>query len=290
MFNVSQFAANTLITAAGFTLVGVSFWLIYRPMRFFHFAHAAIIPCGAYSAHVLCAYTSLSLELSALLSVLVCGLLGCGVYVSIYRRLLIRNASPLILLLASLGTYVVLTNIVSMVFGDGMLSVGTEEASRSLDILGAFVSTVQVAILVTTALVVAGLLWAVYFTRFGLMFRAVSSDRDLAISSGVNVEWTYVIVFIVGSGVAGLAGVLFAVDTNMTPIMGMYPFMMGVVAVIIGGVSSLTGTAWAALLLALTQHASVWLLGAEWQELCAFTLLLVFLFLKPTGVLGAVRQ
>ena len=83
-----------------------------------------------------------------------------------------------------------------------------------------------------------------------------------------------------------MAGILVALDVDMTPTMGMNALMLGVVAVIIGGVSSISGITLGALLLAVAQHLGAWYIGAQWQDAIAFVILVLFLLYKPEGFFG----
>ena len=89
---MSQFFANGLIAASSILLVAVSFQMIYRVVRFFHFAHAAVVTCGAFSAFALTRY-GLPLAASVVLSIIMCALLGCGMHAVVYRPLQRRGGS-----------------------------------------------------------------------------------------------------------------------------------------------------------------------------------------------------
>jgi branched-subunit amino acid ABC-type transport system permease component len=94
------------------------------------------------------------------------------------------------------------------------------------------------------------------------------------------------LAFAIGSSLAGLAGILVALDVDMTPTMGMNALMMGVVAVIIGGINSIPGIVLGALLLATAQHLGAWFIGSQWQDAIAFVILVLFLLFKPEGFFG----
>ena len=116
--------------------------------------------------------------------------------------------------------------------------------------------------------------------------RAVANDPELANVSGINSNAVILWAFAIGSGLAGVAGVLIALDVDMTPTMGMNALMMGVVVVIIGGVNNIPGIALGALLLATAQHLGAWFIGSQWQDAIAFIILVVFLLFKPEGFFG----
>ena len=116
--------------------------------------------------------------------------------------------------------------------------------------------------------------------------RAVANDAELARVSGINSGRMILWAFAIGSGLAAVAGILVALDVNMTPTMGMNGLMIGVVAVVVGGVESLPGTVLGALLLGFAQHFGVWAISSQWQNAVAFVVLLALLLVRPQGFLG----
>ena len=116
--------------------------------------------------------------------------------------------------------------------------------------------------------------------------RAVANNPELARISGIESDRVILSTFALGSALAGIAGILVALDVDMTPTMGMNALMMGVVAVIVGGVGSIPGVALAALLLGMAQHLGVWYISSQWQDAIAFVILLTFLLFRPEGFMG----
>lgn len=115
--------------------------------------------------------------------------------------------------------------------------------------------------------------------------RAVANDAELADISGINSDKVIFWTFAIGSGLAGIAGILISFDLDMTPTMSMNALLMGVVVVIIGGVGSIP-IALGALLLGMAQNLGAWNVGSQWQEAIAFAILLIFLLFRPQGFLG----
>jgi branched-subunit amino acid ABC-type transport system permease component len=123
-------------------------------------------------------------------------------------------------------------------------------------------------------------------SKMGKAIRAVANDSELALVSGVDSNRVILWTFAIGSAMAGLAGILFALDVDMTPTMGMNALMMGVVAMIIGGINNIYGVAMGALLLGFAQHFGVWKISSQWQDAIAFIILFLFLLFRPQGFLG----
>ena len=204
----------------------------------------------------------------------------------VYRPLRQRGSSPMVMLLASLGMYIVLQNCISMFFGDDTKSIRTGVVKEGLPVFGARITPIQIIIIaVSIVLVVLVAIW-LKKSRMGKAMRAVASDAELAKISGIDSDRVILWTFAIGSALAGVAGILVAMDVDMTPTMGMNALMMGVVAVIIGGVGSIPGVALGALLLGMAQHLGVWKISSQWQDAIAFIILFLFLLIRPRGFMG----
>ena len=213
-------------------------------------------------------------------------MLGCLIELGVYRHLRKKKAGVLILLLASLGIYILLQNIISIVFGDETRSIRTSAVQEGLDFLGARITPIQIVTICVSIVSVIALSVFLKKSKIGKAMRAVANDPELANVSGINSNGVILWTFAIGSALAGLAGILVALDVDMTPTMGMSALMMGVVVVIIGGVNSIPGIALGALLLALAQQLGAWYIGSQWQDAIAFVILVLFLLFKPEGFFG----
>ncbi len=281
-----QILVNALIATSVYLLVAIGFAVIYSTCRFFHFAHGIIFTAGAYFVLFFTISLGLPLLFSIILAVVLCGFLGCLMELLLYRHLRHKDSSALIFLLASLGIYIFLQNVVSMFFGDETRSIRTGIVKEGIDVLEARITPIQIITICVSVVLVIALSIFMKRTKIGKSMRAVANDPELASISGIASGRIILWAFAIGSGLAGLAGILVALDVDMTPTMGMHALMMGVVAVIIGGVGSFPGIALAALLLATAQHLGVWFIGSQWQDAIAFIILIVFLLFKPEGFLG----
>ena len=220
------------------------------------------------------------------IAIVLAALLGCSLEVSVFKMLRKKNAPPMVSLLASLGLYIVLQNTISMVFGDDTKSIRVGVIREGLPIFGARITPIQIVIVFTCIVfVVVSAMW-LKKSKMGMAMRAVSNDVELAKISGIDSDRIILWSFILGSALAGVAGILVALDVDMTPTMGMNALMMGVVAMIIGGVGSILGVAFGAILLGLAQHLGVWKISSQWQDAIAFIILFLFLLIRPQGFMG----
>lgn len=283
---INQLILNGIIAGSIYTLVAVGFAVIYRTVKFFHFAHGIVFTAGAYFAYLFKIWFEWPVTVAIPVSIGLCAMLGVVIETSVYRPLRHKGSSSLILLLASLGIYIVLQNIVSMVFGDDTKTIRSAIVKEGINILGARITPIQITIIGVSLLLLVSCFLFLKYTKVGQAMRAVANDPELAKTSGIEIDRVILFTFALGSALAGIAGILVALDVDMTPTMGMNALMMGVVAVIIGGVGSIPGVALGALLLGIAQHLGVWKISSQWQDAIAFVILLIFLLFRPQGFLG----
>lgn len=173
-----------------------------------------------------------------------------------------------------------------MVFGDDTKSIRTWEVKEGLNVFGAYITPVQIIIIATSIILVILVSGYLSWAKTGKALRAVAISQELSKFSGIKSDKIILISFAIGSALAGVAGILVELDVDMTPTMGMNMLLMGVVAMIIGGVGSIWGIVLGSLLLATAQNLAVWYISSQWMDASAFALLLVFLLFKPEGFLG----
>ena len=276
----------SLIISSLYAIIAISFSIIYSTTRFFHFAHAVVFTSGAYFTFLFYKLFGFSIYLSIPLAIIFALLLGCLIEKSIYKPLRRKQASSMILLLSSLGIYILLQNLISMIFGDDTKSIRWGVVKEGINIFGARITPIQITIIICSIIITVLLLLFLKKTKIGKAMQAVANDAELANISGINSNKVILTAFAIGSGLAGLAGILVALDVDMTPTMGMNALMMGVVVVIIGGVNSIPGIVCGALLLGFAQNFGVWYISSQWQNAIAFGILLIFLLFRPQGFFG----
>lgn len=283
---MGQVFVNSLVAAAGYLLAGLGFSLIYTSARFFHFAHGVVITTGAYTAFVLRVWLGLPLWLAFSGAILASALLGIATERGVYKPLRDKGASPSSLLLSSIGMYVAIQAVITIVFGSGTKSFKTGGPSEGLAVMGTRITVPQIAMILVSA-VCCVLTWVfLQKTRVGKMIRAVSQDPELAKAYGLDYDRLILIAFLIGSILAGIASVLLAYDTDMNPLMGFQALLMGMIAVIIGGIGNVPGAALGAIFLALAGNFAGWWISSIWQDTIIFLMLVLFLLFRPQGFFG----
>jgi branched-subunit amino acid ABC-type transport system permease component len=196
------------------------------------------------------------------------------------------NLSSLNLLIASIGLYTILQNLISLFFGDDTKSIRTGEAKVGHQILGAYVTDIQIITIVVSAILFVAVLLLIHRTSLGRQFRAVSNSPELSNIYGINSNRIILWATAISAALSAIAGILIALDVDMTPTFGFNYFLYGVVAMIIGGVGSYRGLVFGSLLLAIAQHLVAYYIDTKWMDAMAYIILILFLIWKPLGFNG----
>jgi len=255
-------------------------------VKFFHFTHGVVYMAGAYFAYSMIVSLHLSPFLAFFLALLLTAILGVGIDSLVYSPLRRRKASSLVLLLASFGVFILLRNLIQLVYGAQVLSIRTGPIREGHHFLGGVITDVQILILVASLVLVVTLWFLVQKTKLGKAFRAVSDDPIAANVVGINPERTIRTSFAIGSALAGAAGVLISFETNVEPGMGFSALLKGIIASIVGGIGSIPGAVLGGFFLGFAENIGVWKISAGWKDSIAFAILIVFLLIRPTGILG----
>ena len=283
---IVQLVANALIATAVYTLVGVGFAMIYWSARFFNFAHAVSYTLAAYIAYGLMATVGFPLAAAAVMAIAGAAAFGALMELLVFRRMRRKAASPLGLLLASLGLMVAIQNLVSLTFGDDTKSIRSGVIGSGLAIGEARMTAIQIWTILSASAIVTVLWFGMHHTRAGRSLRAVANDPELAKIVGIDSDRVILWTFAIGSGIAGVAAILVGLDTDLNPTMGLRILLMAVTAVIIGGEGRIYGVAIGAALVGAAQHLGILSLGTQWQDAIVFILLIVFLLVRPQGFVG----
>lgn len=279
-----QILINGLVSGTAIALLAAAFQAVYLPTRVFFIGLAGIYSFCPYVARaVLEAGGGWGLALPAALAtgVLLCLLCEWANHAPLARR----RASEGAQLIASLGIYIVLVQIVAMIWGNDTktLRTGLDSVSR----LGETIVTgAQWITLGVGVLVLGG--FAVFLMRsnLGLRLRALADNPTMFALFGYNVDRHRLLAFGVSGVFCAAASLTTAYDIGFDPHGGLHAVLLAIVAVIVGGQGSFLGPVIGALLLGILRAQVVWHLSARWQEAATFALLALFLILRPQGLLG----
>lgn len=275
-----------ILSSAIYLLIALSFSVIYYTTKFFHIAHAVVITLGAYFVFLFANVIQIPFSLSLLFAIITAFGIGLLFEILIYRRMRKRNFPALAYLIVSIGLYVILQNGISLFFGDDTKIINTAVVEVGKQLFGAYITSIQIiTVFVSLTLFIIVYLF-LQFTIKGKSIRAVSSNSELCNIYGISSNRIILIAFGIGSVLAAIAGILSAMDNNMTPTFGFNLLFYGIVAMIIGGVGSFRGLLFGSLLLAVAQNLVAYYLDTKWMDATTYIILIVFLIWKPLGFSG----
>lgn len=288
-----QFLANGLCSAAVYSLVAVGFGLVFFAARTFHVAHGAVFTAAGFVAYGLMIPCQLPLPVAVVGGIAGAAILGSLIELLVYHPLInprkSRHASPAVLMISSLGVYTVVVNAIAMLAGNDtkVLRPGVD---KTVAVLGAILTRVQLAQLTTAILVLGAFGLVLRATHFGRTIRALADDAELTAIMGHNVRRTRLGVFAVGSALAGMGGILMALDVGIDPHIGFQALLMAAVATIVGGFGRLMAPALGALILGVLQSLVVWQTSQKWSSAVVFGVLIVVLLVRPNGLLATQKR
>lgn len=283
---VVQLFLNGLIAGSIYALVALGFTVIYGTVRFFHFAHGAVYATGAYLAWLGVSWLGIPFIPSAIVSCLLAGGLGIAIDAAVYCPLRVRKSPNLVFLLASFGIFVFLNNALQLAFGADIKSFRIGTVKEGYVVFGAVITDSQIGILIACLILVLALFFFVKATRLGKAIRAVADDPLAASIVGIHSEHIIRISFFIGSILAGAAGILISLETNIEPTMGMNAILKGIIAAVIGGIGRIPGALLGGLFIGLAENMGAWVISSEWKDAIAFAILVFFLLFRPGGILG----
>jgi len=265
-----------------YSIMALGFALIYRGTRIFHIAHGSVFIWAGYAAYVSHVWVGVSPWMAALIAMLAGSALGMAMEWGIYRQLDKRNSNWNVLFLASLGIYIILTNVAAMLFGSAglVLRRGAGEVYK----LGTIqISQMQVAEIVALIIIAIVLYNMLHRTKEGMAIFAVCDNQQLTEALGNDNKRTRTVIFLIASALASLAGVLNAFDVGVNPNAGMGAVLAGAVAVMVAG-RSIMGALAGGLLIGLAQSVVIIAFSAKWQEMTTFLILALVLIFRPEGI------
>lgn len=282
----TQLLANSLIIGSIYALVACGFSLIYSTNRFMHFAHGTSVIVSAYILFWLFAMLGLPFFLSAVLTLILSAVLGLLMYRLIYLPLQKRKSSNIVLLIASIGILILFENLMMLLFGAQVRTLGLIKVTKGIEILGAVITPLQILIIIITIILLVLLYLFMQKTRLGRNMRAVADNKELANIAGINSRRISDYSFIIGSVLAAIAGILVGLEQNLEPTMGTNLMIKGFTGSIIGGIMSVPGAILGSYVLGIAENFGIWYLPSGYKDAIAFILLFGFLLFRPAGIFG----
>lgn len=280
-----QQLVNGIALGSIYALVALGYTMVYGTIKLINFAHGDIYMMGAFFGYFLVNNLGINVYLSMILALIFCGILGILIERIAYKPL--RNATRIAALITAIGVSYLLQNLMIYFVGPEVKAFPSTVTNQIFKVFGIVINSKQVLVVVITLLLMILLQFIVKYTKMGKAMRAVAVDTEAAQLMGINVDRVISFTFALGSGLAGIAGVLVGVYYNsISPIMGTVYGLKAFVAAVVGGVGSIPGAMIGGYLIGLLETIVTFLGWSTYRDAAVYALLIIILLILPAGLLG----
>jgi branched-chain amino acid transport system permease protein len=298
MENFLQQTVNGLTLGSVYALLALGYSMVYGVLKFLNFAHGEVYMFGAFAGYgmltvlggpsALLVPVWVAIMLMFVASMVVASGIGVALERFAYRPL--RNSSRIAPLISAVGASFFLQAAALLLFTANSRSYEAPTLipiESGLTIGPINVWTVRILVIVTAVVMMVLLTWWVGRSRVGKAVRAVSYDREAAAMMGVDVDRVIVVTFLIGSALAGVGGVMVGlVFGRIFHLMGFVAGLKAFTAAVVGGIGSIPGAMLGGLLIGFAESYATAYISSTFQNLIVFGLLITFLLIRPSGLLG----
>ena len=276
MLDLAQNTLDGLFLGSTYALLALGFTLIFGVLRRVNLSFGPAVMFGCYAATWAHVNFGAGLLLLALITVL--GSVLAGAYVERLCFAPHRGGSAIAAMVASFALWMQFEELATLALPRHVYAFPPLHGGGQFQ-LGALSMRVESVVMLAAAIILCALLWVIlYRTRFGIAVRAVIDQPAAAQLAGISVPRTFMLTFALASAIGGLAGFLIASShEQVTPMLGMWSTLKGLLAMMLGGLGSLPGAVLGGLALGLIEAHSQWFLGPQARDLIAYALLFALL-------------
>ncbi|WP_457576898.1 branched-chain amino acid ABC transporter permease [Desulfomarina sp.] len=276
-----------------YALIALGYTMVYGIIGLINFAHGEIYMIGAFTAFIVA--TVLSIYGFPLLAIIVIAGVAAAVWSSAYGYTIekiaykpLRHAPRLSPLISAIGMSIFLQNYVLLAQTSDFLPFPALIPDfEFMEPIAHIVGSTDLVIMIATTVVMLILTYIIKFTRIGKAMRATAQDRTMAMLVGINVNNIISATFIIGSALAAIGGLLIA--SHIGQINFYIGFIAGIkafTAAVLGGIGSIPGAVLGSVVLGLTESFATGYVSSDYEDVFAFSLLVLILIFKPSGLLG----
>ena len=282
-----NYLINGISLGSVYAIIALGYTMVYGIAKMLNFAHGDVIMIGSYVVFVTVSTMGLPPMVGVLLAVAVCTLLGMTIERIAYKPL--RGASPLAVLITAIGVSYLLQNVALLIFGADTKSFTSVVTLPAIKLAGGEMTITgeTIVTILSCIVIMIGLTAFINKSKAGQAMLAVSEDRGAATLMGINVNGTIALTFAIGSALAAIAGVLLcSAYPSLTPYTGSMPGIKAFVAAVFGGIGSIPGAFIGGILLGVIEILSKAYISSQMSDAIVFSVLIIVLLVKPTGILG----
>ena len=279
---------NGISLGSMYALIAIGYTMVYGVLRLINFAHADIMMVGAFAAFYAGDSLGFSLAFASLFALVFSIIIGILTDKIAYKPL--RQSPRISLLITAIGVSFLLENVVNVSFGGTPKSFSVPEFfEQVINVKGVTLTPTVIIVPIITLVLLSILLFILFKTKYGMAIRALAFDIKTVSLMGIDSNRIIMIVFIIGSGLAAVSGIFWAISYPiLTPYMGVMIGLKAFAAAVLGGIGSVSGAVLGGFILGFTEVIFVAFfpeLGG-YKDAIAFIFLIFVLLFKPTGIMG----
>jgi branched-chain amino acid transport system permease protein len=281
-----------------YALIALGYTMIYGVLKLLNFAHGDVYMVGAFIGYGVLSLAGGPAGVGVPVPLLLLGMvaaaaLGCGVLgvaIERYAYRPVREASRVAPLITALGVSFFLQASMLLLFGARVRQYSADEfidTGKGITVGSVHVSIVRILVVVAAVALMVALALVVKRTRLGKSMRAVAVDREAAEMVGIDVNRTIVAAFLIGSALAGVAGVMTGLMFSRTwHLMGFVAGLKGFTAAVVGGIGNIPGAMLGGVLIGVSEAMVTSYVSSTFTNLIVFGLLIAVMLVRPSGLLG----
>ena len=267
--------------------MALGYSMVYGIVQLINFAHGDIIMVGAYVVYVMMVMAGLPLWAGILISILFCAFAGVLIERLAYRRLLVKGAPRISLLITAIGVSIFLQNLSQLIFTSSAKPMPAMFPNALIKLGGMQLSSNTLLNIGVSVVMMLALQVLVKNTKIGKAMRATSEDAGAAKLMGINTNSVITFTFAVGSALAAVGAVLYSnTFTQITPYMGGLLGLKAFVAAVLGGIGNIPGAMLGGYILGVAESLTTAMGGSTITDAVVFGILIIVLLVKPSGLLG----
>ncbi len=282
-----SYLINGISLGSIYAIIALGYTMVYGIAKMLNFAHGDIIMVGGFTTFTVVSTMGGNPILGVLAAVAVCTILGVTIERVAYKPL--RGASPLAVLITAIGVSYLLQNVALLLFGSNSKQFTSVVEVPALKLAGGqlSISGVTIVTIVSCIVIMVGLTTFINKTKMGQAMLAVAEDKGAATLMGIDVDRTIGVTFAIGSALAAVAGVLLcSAYPSLTPYTGSMPGIKAFVAAVFGGIGSIPGAMIGGIILGVIENLSKAYISSQLSDAIVFSVLIIVLLVRPTGILG----
>jgi len=287
-FILQQFV-NGLSLGSMYALIAIGYTMVYGVLRLINFAHGDIMMVGAFFAFIFYTLTN-NFFIAVSGAIVGATIVGILTYKVAYKPLLDKNAPKISLLITAIGVSFLLENLFNMLFGGIPKPFNYPKIlDLTFNISNIIVPLISILTVITTTVLLSIVLYFLNKTKKGLAIKALAFDFNTVKLMGIDINRLIVIVFIIGSSLATVGGIFYAISyPSIDPLMGVLVGLKAFAAAVLGGIGSVAGAAIGGFILGFSEVFIVAFFPdfAGYKDAIAFFFLIFILLFKPTGIMG----